>query len=143
LIGPIYVSCIVQKILMSTYHQFFKSSFHFHHSIWLAGSVGSGWQVLFDSQHGLIGSEKSDTLQKMVTRQPEPDPQKKKKKLKHTTFSISCSTLSLQDLLCFKLNTYRMHFFLFSLYNARTFLSIFAFNYLHQNLITYRLLIRS
>jgi hypothetical protein len=39
---------------------------------------GSGWQVLFDSQHGSIGSEKSDTLQKMVAGQPEPDPQKKK-----------------------------------------------------------------
>jgi hypothetical protein len=39
---------------------------------------GSGWQVLFDSQHGSIGSEKSDTLQKMVARQPEPDPKKKK-----------------------------------------------------------------
>jgi hypothetical protein len=39
---------------------------------------GSGWQVLSDSQHGLNGSEKSDTLQKMVAGQPEPDPQKKK-----------------------------------------------------------------
>jgi hypothetical protein len=29
LIGPIYVSCIIQKILMSTCHQFFRSSFHF------------------------------------------------------------------------------------------------------------------
>jgi hypothetical protein len=38
---------------------------------------GYGWQVLFDSQHGSIGSEKSDTLQKMVAVQPEPDPQKK------------------------------------------------------------------
>jgi hypothetical protein len=38
---------------------------------------GSGWQVLFNSQHGLIGSEKLDTLQKMVAGQPEPDPQKK------------------------------------------------------------------
>jgi hypothetical protein len=27
---------------------------------------GSGWQVLFDSQHGSIGSEKPDTLQKFV-----------------------------------------------------------------------------
>jgi hypothetical protein len=41
---------------------------------------GSGWRVLFDSQHGSIGSEKSDTLQKMGAGQPEPDPQKKKKK---------------------------------------------------------------
>jgi hypothetical protein len=40
---------------------------------------GSGWQVLVDSQHGSMGSEKSDTLQKMVAGQPEPDPQKKKK----------------------------------------------------------------
>jgi hypothetical protein len=39
---------------------------------------GSGWQVLFHSQHGSIGSKKSDTLQKMVAGQPEPDPQKKK-----------------------------------------------------------------
>jgi hypothetical protein len=41
---------------------------------------GSGWQVLFDSQHGSIGSKKSDTWQKMVAGQPEPHPQKKKKK---------------------------------------------------------------
>jgi hypothetical protein len=27
---------------------------------------GSGWQVLFEYEHGSIGSEKSDTLQKMV-----------------------------------------------------------------------------
>jgi hypothetical protein len=40
---------------------------------------GSGWQVLFDSQHGWIAdSKKSDTLQKLVVGQPEPDPQKKK-----------------------------------------------------------------
>jgi hypothetical protein len=39
--------------------------------------LGSGWQVLFNSQHGSIGPEKSDTLQKMVTGQPEPDPLKK------------------------------------------------------------------
>jgi hypothetical protein len=39
---------------------------------------GSGWQVLFDSQHGSIGSEKSDTLQKLAAGQPEPNPQKKK-----------------------------------------------------------------
>jgi hypothetical protein len=36
------------------------------------------YPVLFDSQYGSIGSEKSDTLQKMVAGQPEPDPQKKK-----------------------------------------------------------------
>jgi hypothetical protein len=46
---------------------------------------GSGWQVLFDSQHGSISSKKSDTLQKMVAGQPEPDPQKKKKKKKEST----------------------------------------------------------
>jgi hypothetical protein len=38
---------------------------------------GSGWQVLFDSQLGSIGSEKSDTLQKMVAGQPEPNAQKR------------------------------------------------------------------
>jgi hypothetical protein len=42
--------------------------------IWLAA-----WQVLFDSQHGSIGSEKLDTWKKLVAGQPEPDPQKKKK----------------------------------------------------------------
>jgi hypothetical protein len=46
---------------------------------------GSGWQVLFDSQHGSIDSEKSDTLQKMVAGQPEPDPQKKKTKYRKFT----------------------------------------------------------
>jgi hypothetical protein len=40
---------------------------------------GSGWQVLFDSQHGSIGSKKSDTLQKLVAGQPKPNPQRKKK----------------------------------------------------------------
>jgi hypothetical protein len=40
---------------------------------------GSGWQVLFDSQHGLIGSKKIDTLQKLVARQPEPITQEKKR----------------------------------------------------------------
>jgi hypothetical protein len=34
----------------------------------------------------LIGSEKSDTLQKMVAGQPEPDPQKKKKKISPMAF---------------------------------------------------------
>jgi hypothetical protein len=44
----------------------------------IGASPGSGWQVLFDSQHGSIGSEKSDTLQKLVAGQPEPDIHKKK-----------------------------------------------------------------
>jgi hypothetical protein len=40
---------------------------------------GSGWQVLFDSQYGSIGSKKSDTLQKLVAAgQPAPAPRKKK-----------------------------------------------------------------
>jgi hypothetical protein len=39
---------------------------------------GSGWQVLFDSQHGLIGSQKSDTLQKLVAEQPQPEPNPQK-----------------------------------------------------------------
>ncbi len=41
-----------------------------------AAHLRSGWQVLFDSQHGSIGFEKSDTLQKLMAWQPEPDPQK-------------------------------------------------------------------
>jgi hypothetical protein len=40
-------------------------------------------KMKFLSQHGSIGSEKSDTLQKLVAGQPEPDPQKKKKKKKN------------------------------------------------------------
>jgi hypothetical protein len=47
---------------------------------------------LFDSQHGLIGPEKSDTLQKLVARQPEPDPQKEKNKIKEKILSICEST---------------------------------------------------
>ncbi len=51
--------------------------------------LGSGWQVLFDSQNVSIGSEKSDTLQKLVAGQPGPDPQKKKKKKKvHQHWSV-------------------------------------------------------
>jgi hypothetical protein len=46
---------------------------------------GSSWQVLFDSLYGLIGSEKSDTLQKLVLGQSEPDSQKKKKKKKKSS----------------------------------------------------------
>jgi hypothetical protein len=49
----------------------------FHSRDWCFTPLpGFGWQVLFDSQHGLIGSEKSDTLQKLVAGKPEPDPQK-------------------------------------------------------------------
>ncbi len=50
----------------------------FHSRDWCFTPLpGSGWQVLFDSQHGSICSEKSDTLQKLVAGQPESDPQKK------------------------------------------------------------------
>ncbi len=60
-------------------------------------------------------------------------------RLEHTTLSISRSTVSLQDLSCFKIQTdiARISFFLFLLYNARTFKYFFSFhefNYLHQNL---------
>jgi hypothetical protein len=43
---------------------------------------GSGWQVLFDSQHGSIGSEKSDTLQKWWRDSQNPIHKKKKRKKK-------------------------------------------------------------
>jgi hypothetical protein len=51
----------------------------FHSRDWgFTSPPGYGWQVLFNSQHGLIGSEKLDTLQKLVVGQPDPAPQKKK-----------------------------------------------------------------
>jgi hypothetical protein len=48
----------------------------------------SDWQVLFNSQHGSIGSKKKlETLQKLVAGQPEPNPQQKKKTAKLIKFS--------------------------------------------------------
>jgi hypothetical protein len=46
--------------------------------------LGTGCQVLFGSQHDLIGSEKSNTLQKLAVGQPEPNTQKE-------TFLKECS----------------------------------------------------
>jgi hypothetical protein len=46
---------------------------------------GSGWQILFDAQHGSIDSKKLDTLQKLVAGQPEHNPLKKKKTVPTTT----------------------------------------------------------
>jgi hypothetical protein len=58
--------------------------------IWLAGSVrfSTFWLSVIPCPlipDAKIGSEKSDTLQKMVAGQPEPDPQKQKKKKKKKT----------------------------------------------------------
>ncbi len=195
MIGPIYVSCIVQKILMSTSHQFFQSSFHFHHSypnllitnrkqrsltpyskprraytVNIASRADLGqWQftsakILLSTEHawnkeGVAGSQSwlpyhlpegysgVNGLQRQ--RQNESNqtlgnsPRRWRRarayidithilELKHTTLSISWSTLSLWDLLCFKLNPYRTHFFyLFSLYTRLKYFFLFL------NLIIY------
>jgi hypothetical protein len=50
---------------------------------------GSGWQVLFDSQKGSIGSEKSDTLQKNWWRDSQNPIHKKKKKKKKKIIEIT------------------------------------------------------